>query len=159
ARLAIPNEAILVLYIGRLKRDKGVLDLVAAWKTLAPVHPILHLAVVGPDEDGLDGEIRATAGKDLLPRLHISGFTSEPEATINAANILALPSYREGLGNVILEAGACELPVVASKIYGIVDALREGETGLMHPPGDRAALAQCIDTLVRDPLLRARLGA
>src|SRR5207249_3849333 len=80
-------------------------------------------------------------------------------AWIRAADILSLPSYREGLGVVILEAGACEVPVVASRIYGIVDALIEGETGLMHPAGDRVALAQCIDRLARDPALRARLGS
>src|SRR5439155_5942266 len=90
-QLGLAEGAILVLFVGRLKQDKGVLDLVAAWKSLAPALPMLHVALVGPDEDGLDRQLRAAAGPELSSRLHRDGFTAEPEAWIRAADILSLP--------------------------------------------------------------------
>ena len=86
------------------------------------------------------------------------GVTSAPESWMAAADILCLPSYREGFGNVIIEAGATEVPVIASRIYGIADALVENVTGLAHPPGDRQALEQCLVRLIDDPDLRRRFG-
>ena len=156
--LGISDCAVLVLFLGRLTVDKGVLDLAAACRDLAAIHPTLHLAIVGPDEDGLGEKVPAIAGAALGSRLHMSGLSIEPEAWIAAADIVSLPSYREGLANVILEAAACQVPVVASRIYGIVDALVENETGLAHPPGDQAALSQCLDQLISDPALREQLG-
>ena len=158
ASAGIPQDARLLLFLGRLKRDKGVIDLVAAWKALAGEFPDLCLAVVGPDEDGLIPVIRALAGRDLAARLNIAPESKEPEAWIAAADILGLPSYREGFGNVIIEAGATEVPVVASRIYGTESALIENVTGLAHPPGDREALQSCLRRLVEDGGLRQRLG-
>lgn len=155
----IPDAATLVLYLGRLHRDKGVLDLVTAWTRLAGLNPNLHLAIVGPDEDRLVPKISNLVGTAFASRLHIAGLTSEAEAWMAAADILSLPSYREGFGNVVIEAGATEVPVIASRIYGIADAMIENVTGLMHAPGDQQALAKGLDQLIKDPELRAKLGA
>jgi glycosyltransferase involved in cell wall biosynthesis len=157
--IGIPQDAPLVLFLGRLHRDKGVLDLVTAWTRLAGLNPDLHLAIVGPDEDNLVPRIRNLAGTAFANRLHLQGLTSRPEEWMAAADILCLPSYREGFGNVLIEAGACGIPVIASRIYGIADAMTENVTGLMHTPGDRHALARELDQLVKDPALRAKLGA
>ena len=155
----IPADATLVLYLGRLHRDKGVLDLVTVWTRLAGLNPNLHLAIVGPDEDDLVPKVANLAGSAFASRLHIAGLTSEAQDWMAAADILSLPSYREGFGNVVIEAGATQVPVIASRIYGIADAMIENVTGLMHAPGDQQALAKGLDQLLKDPALRAILGA
>jgi glycosyltransferase involved in cell wall biosynthesis len=154
----IPPDALVLLFLGRLHPDKGVLDLVTAWLRLADNHPHLHLALVGPDEGGLVERVQAMVGPNLAPRLHITGMTTHPEHWLAAADILSLPSYREGFGNVIIEAGATQLPVIVSRIYGTADAFVEGETGLGHPPGDPVALQGCIERLINEPELRRNLG-
>lgn len=156
--LGVSEQALVVLYLGRIKRDKGVLDLVHAWSALAPRYPELHLVIVGPDEDGLGPEFLRIASADVAARLHVQGHTIEPADWIAAADILSLPSYREGFGMVLIEAAAMGLPVVASRIYGASDAMVEGVTGLAHAPGDVGALQQALERLVQDPELRYRLG-
>jgi glycosyltransferase involved in cell wall biosynthesis len=76
-----------------------------------------------------------------------------------ASDILCLPSHREGFGTVVIEAAAVGIPAVASKIYGITDAVVDGETGLLHPPGDVTALKAVLELLVKDSVRRAALGS
>ena len=154
----IPETATLVLFLGRLHREKGVLDLVTAWVQIAGHDPSLHLAIIGPDEDELVPMIRTVVGSVLASRLHFCGLTREPEIWMAASDILCLPSYREGFGNVIIEAGATEVPVIASRIYGIADALIENVTGLAHEPGDCDGLAKCLSELAGDPQRRTAFG-
>ena len=75
-----------------------------------------------------------------------------------AADIFCLPSYREGFGMTIIEAAACSVPAVASRIYGITDAVEEGKTGLLFPAGDVAALTQALLNLLEDRDLRQQMG-
>ena len=77
---------------------------------------------------------------------------------MSAADIICLPSYREGFGSVLIEGAACGLPAVASRIYGVTDAIVENETGLLHAPGDIAALTDSLRRLVSDDDFRLRLG-
>lgn len=155
--LGIPGDAILLVYAGRLTRDKGVLDLARAFATAASRHPALHLVLVGPDEENVAPEIRSLAGGHA-DRLRFHDYTPAPERFLAAAEILCLPSYREGFGVVIIEAAACGVPAVASRIYGITDAVVEGETGLLHEPGNVGELADLLGRLAADPALRERLG-
>jgi glycosyltransferase involved in cell wall biosynthesis len=91
-------------------------------------------------------------------RLRYVEFTATPEYYMAAADIFCLPSYREGLPMTILEAAACGVPTVASRIYGITDAVLDGETGLLFKAGDVAALTQTLLALIADPRLRRQLG-
>lgn len=157
AELGIPADAAVALFMGRLRRDKGVLDLARAFRIVADQVPDAWLLVVGPDEDG----VREIAEREAGPssgRIRWVGLTDRPERYHAAADAIALPSYREGFGNVILEAAAAGVPAVASRIYGIEDALAEGETGLMHAPGDVQELATRLTELLRDPARRAEMG-
>ena len=90
--------------------------------------------------------------------MHCVDYTFEPERYVAAADLLALPSHREGFGSVIIEAAAAAVPAVASRIYGISDAVIEGETGLLHKPGDWKDLARQLSQLVADSDLRKQLG-
>jgi glycosyltransferase involved in cell wall biosynthesis len=75
-----------------------------------------------------------------------------------AADILCLPSYREGFGMTIIEAAACGVPAVASRIYGITDAVADGKTGLLFPVGDVPALTQALLRLITENQLRQQMG-
>jgi glycosyltransferase involved in cell wall biosynthesis len=75
-----------------------------------------------------------------------------------ASDVLCLPSYREGFGVVIIEAAAAGVPAICSRIYGITDAIVEGETGLLFEAGNVQQLAQCMRTLAGDASLRGRMG-
>jgi len=85
-------------------------------------------------------------------------YTDLPADYLSACDILCLPSHREGFGQVIVNASACELPVVASKIYGITDAVEENVTGLLHSVHDVNELAKSILTLIDDKSLRSKMG-
>jgi glycosyltransferase involved in cell wall biosynthesis len=152
SRLGIEENACCLLYVGRLKRDKGVLDLIEAFKRLHSRFTNLHLLLVGPDEEGLDSLVRN------ISQIHRIGYTQAAEEYMAAADVFCLPSYREGFGLVLIEAGAVGLPVVASRIYGITDAVVEGETGLLHKPGDIVDLTLKIESLLEDATLRRMLG-
>jgi glycosyltransferase involved in cell wall biosynthesis len=149
--LRIPETAPCLIYVGRMSKEKGVPDLLAAFGQLRADFADLRLVLVGPDEEGLLSQAR-------IPGLHVVGYTKNSEAYMAAADIICLPSYREGFGSVLIEGAACGLPAVASRIYGITDAVVENVTGLLHPPGDIAALAECLRRLVFDDELRRELG-
>ncbi len=139
----IPDASVVLLFVGRLSRDKGVLDLAKAFAALAAEFPDVHALVVGPDEEGLRPAFARLCAKHG-ERLHFLDYTTCPEDVMAAGDVLCLPSYREGFGSVVIEAAAAGLPAVASRIYGLVDAVVDGRTGLLHEPGDVADLTACL---------------
>lgn len=154
---AIPAEAPLILFLGRLNVDKGLREMAEAMLLLDERFADLHWLVVGPDEGGMAEHIRAVAGR-LGERVHFQGFTREPESCMAAADIFCLPSYREGFGSSVLEAAAAGVPSVASRIYGLTDAVEDGVSGLLVPPGDAPALAAALAKLLADAPSRQAMG-
>ena len=159
AGMGVPEDAVLLLFIGRINRDKGVADLAQACAELAADHAQLYLALVGSDEDGLAARVAAQLAPLLGQRLILRDFTSTPERYLMAADVLCLPSYREGFGSVIIEAAACGVPAIASRIYGVTDAIVEGETGLLHEAANVGQLQAGLECLLSDAPLRQALGA
>lgn len=157
SELGISQDARVILFVGRLNRDKGMLDLATAFNAIAKLHSDAVLLLVGAEEDVPFSRIQeiCCAERD---RLHYVNFTSVPERYMAAADIFCLPSYREGFGMTIIEAAACGVPTVASRIYGITDAMNNGETGLWFPVGNVAALAEALSKLIRDNALRQQMG-
>lgn len=150
--LGIPEQAVSLIYVGRLKKEKGVVDLLHAFVQLRERWPDLRLLLVGPDDEGLDSLCRGVPGTYRID------YTPLVEEYMTAADIYCLPSYREGFGLVLVEAGAVGLPVVASRIYGIADAVVDGETGLLHEVGNVTDLSAKIELLLTNKELRHRLG-
>ncbi len=148
----------MLLFVGRLSRDKGVLDFARAFAALAAEFPDVHALVVGPDEEGLRPAFARLCAKHG-ERLHFLDYTTCPEDIMAAGDVLCLPSYREGFGSVVIEAAAAGLPAVASRIYGLVDAVVDGRTGLLHEPGDIADLTACLRQVASNPGLRCALGS
>lgn len=156
-QFGIPTDATLFLYMGRLKRDKGLLDIAEAFSRHAARHPNSWWLIVGPDEESLSRAIMdCCAG--VSDRVRILGYTSTPERFMAAADALCLPSYREGFGTVILEAAACGVPSIASRIFGITDAIVEGETGVLHRAGDAREIALLLDQFADDRMFREQMG-
>ena len=154
----IPDDAVVCLFLGRLTADKGVYDLVRAFALCQENNPKLWLLLVGPDEEDVRPLIRAFLSGDAVERFRVEGFTNVPERYIAAADLLCLPSYREGFGMVVIEAAAVGIPSIGSDIYGLTDSIVEGKTGLLVPPADPVNLAAALSRVAGDDALRARLG-
>lgn len=148
--LAIPEQSCVFLFVGRLNLDKGVLALAEAFSEVARAHPNAYLLVVGPDEAGMKPRMEQLCG-DALPRVRFVSFTERPQVYMAAADVLCLPSRREGFGSVVIEAAAVGIPAIASRIYGLTDAMEDEVTGLLHPPDDCSALAQAMNRLAESP--------
>ena len=153
----IPEDAIVFLFVGRLSHDKGLLDLSRAFSEAAEQDPKIHLLVVGPDEAGLEGEFTFLATL-FSGRVHRVGFTDCPEHYMSAADVLCLPSYREGFSTVIIEAAAVGLPAIASRIYGIADTMVDGVTGILHKPASYHEIAEAMLLVASDESLRRNMG-
>lgn len=154
-RLNIPEDAIIILFMGRLVADKGIHELVQAYCNLAKNDLNLYLLLVGPDEEG---ELNKIDFGDLKNQVKRAPYTSEPESYLAAADLLCLPSHREGFGVVIIEAAAMGIPSIGSNIYGISDAIIDEQTGLLFEFSDVMALQKCIERLVTNADLRKILG-
>jgi len=157
----IPADALVIGFVGRVVRDKGVQELCEAWSALRAEIPSARLLVIGPmeEQDPIPAEVVRSLRED--PRVHWTG-TREPcdvPRCYAAMDVLALPTYREGFGNVLLEAAAMELPVVATRITGCVDAVADGVTATLVPPRDAAALATALRAYLSDEGLRRAHGS
>ena len=151
--IGVAENALLFLYVGRLNRDKGIPELLEAYTRNSAIHPQARLLLVGPDEEGMERLISPASG---ILRV---GYTDQPERYMAAADVFVLPSHREGFGSSVIEAAACGLPAVASRIYGLTDAIIDRETGLLHRRGSVEDLASALAIISGDPDTRRRMGS
>lgn len=157
AELGIALPTLLVGFVGRLHRDKGIVELLDAIALLRLEGVETELVLVGPDEgvDALPVRTRALMGAGWV---HRTGAVADPSEYVAAIDTLCLPSHREGLGTVLLEAMATGVPVVATRATGIVDVVVHERTGLLADVGDAAGLAEQLRRVLGDATLRARLA-
>ena len=154
-----PNfSGTILIYLGRLNRDKGLQELQTAFFSLKKKHS-LKLLLVGPIEtiEDLDFKLlidNFRSDSDVV----MVNFTDVPEIYIGCADIFCFPSYREGFGTVALEASAMEKPIIASNIYGLSDAVVDKETGLLFEVKNAHDLEVKIDLLLSRPELATQLG-
>lgn len=151
------GDVCVFLFVGRLTKDKGIFDLVRAMTETAKANSRVELWLVGPDEERLWERFtqEATSGG---ARLRWLGQTTRPEDYMAAADVLVLPSYREGFGSVVIEAAACGIPTIAYRVDGVIDAVAENQTGLLVESGDVKALAMAMVELSRDVAGRRQMG-
>ncbi len=155
--LDTPEDLCVFLFMGRLTRDKGLYDLIEAFATVAATNPQVELWLVGPDEEGLQEQLEHRSRRGTGRVLWL-GQTSHPEHYMASAEVLVLPSYREGFGSVVIEAAACAVPTVAYRIDGLIDAVVDGRTGLLVELRNVDAFAAAMLALSLDPARRDRLG-
>lgn len=158
-RLAIPEDAPVVGFVGRLARDKGLPDLVNAFRNdVRTSFPGSRLVLVG----GIDAnsglgpeEITDIQGDSCI---EVTGFVEDTAPFYRIFNVLALPSYREGMPNVALEAAASETPVIAYDATGSRDAVADGQTGTLVKKGDVSGLGRAISNYFEQPDLGLEHG-
>lgn len=152
---------VVVGFVGRLVREKGVLELFEAVRTLSVRYPSLRLLVVGPvDSDKPDALQPAAAAQFGIENISVfAGYRHDMPELYALMDVVVLPSHREGLPRAPMEAAAMGIPVVATAIRGCREVVRNGKTGLLFPVGDAARLAEAIDHILGDAELAGRLGA
>ena len=153
-QLGIPKDGFVYLFLGRLVEDKGVLDLAKAFSEIN--NSKIYLVFVGSDEAKLSAHILNICA-NKTKHIRLLGFSKEPYKYLASANVLCLPSYREGFGTVIIEAAAMGIPTIASNIYGITDAIQPNKTGLLHKPRDILGIKIAMESLLHKPLLLNKL--
>jgi len=158
-QLGIEPQSKVIVFVGRITKDKGVNELIRSFELLIAEKNDVFLLLVGPYEpDGL-AIIESVSCPDVLSRIKVVGFSSTPEMYMSVGDMLCLPSYREGFGTVVIEAAAMGLPTVGTSIYGLTDAVVDGQTGILVPVGDTSALADAIRMLVTNEEILCKMSS
>jgi len=154
--LELSDKKVFV-YSGRLTGGKGLETLVEAMKLVAESVPTAYLLLLGDGEikDKLKEEAKFYSVSD---KVCFKGNVDNVSEFLNVSDFFVFPSYSEGLPNSLLEAMACGLPVIASRIGGVVDVVEDGRSGILFEPGDVSGLASAMIRLIEDVELRQRLG-
>ena len=150
-----------VVFIGRLLKEKGIYDFLAAARIVAKKIPDTSFWVAGSPDVGNPSSMNAAEVNDLASTglAKFLGQVDEIEKVMEDAALVVLPSYREGLPRVLLEAGAMEKGLIASDVPGCREIVIHNQTGLLVPIKDSQALADAIEKLLLDKELRRRLGS
>lgn len=156
--LGLPGDCPLVVHVGSFAPEKNHRELIDAFRRVVARVPTARLLLVG------DGPIReqttAEIGRwDLIANVTFAGVVPDAPRLISAADVMALPSLREGLPGVVLEAGVARVPTAAYDVGGVTEVIEDGVNGIVVPQGDVAGLASALVLLLSDATLRERLGS
>lgn len=153
----IPLDAFVYIFVGRVKRDKGINELLSAYQKLSMNHSS-YLFILGGSEvdDSIDMELYQWSQREN--RIIYTGNTPVVEQYLAASDCYVLPSYREGFGMSVIEAQAMGLPVVVTDIPGPIDGMIDGETGIIVPKQDVLALQRAMEKMYSDIELREQYG-
>ncbi|MEM7185261.1 MAG: glycosyltransferase family 4 protein [Bacteroidota bacterium] len=156
--LGIKEDHFVFLFVGRIVKDKGINELVAAFLRLHAERPNCILLLVGPYENDLDPISTATE-QAIQTNEHIitTGYRPDVRPYFAISDCLVFPSYREGFPNVVLQAGAMELPALVSDINGCNEIVEHEENGLIFPVKNENAIYEAMDRLCADEALRLRI--
>jgi glycosyltransferase involved in cell wall biosynthesis len=163
ARLRVGEEDVLAVFVGRLSREKGAVELATAWAT---VEPKAMVAFIGPPMTGHDWDVSGNVARiaresRITPSFRLVGGVPPDEVAswLKAADFAVQPSHFEAMGLAAAEAMAAGLPVIVTDTSGYRDFVVDGENGLIVPPKDIRALGDAVTRLVQDSALRARLAS
>jgi glycosyltransferase involved in cell wall biosynthesis len=167
APAGIPDGSLRLLFVGRLEARKGIDVLLEVLPCLLSRHPNVYAEIVGNDRiPGPNGKpyrngFEAVAPTDLLARVRFHGEVAEDQLRgfYRICDIFVAPSRFESFGLILVEAMMFGKPVVTCRTGGIVEIAEEGRTALFAEPGDPVSLKECLERLIRDPLLRVALGS
>lgn len=152
------NE-ITLTFVGRINREKGVEELISAFKVIESEYKDVRLILVGDIDHNVEPISSATISEIKLNKniIHV-GFQERPELYLSISDIFVLPSYREGFGNVVIEASAMGVCVLGTRVTGLVDSIVENETGILVEPRSMPDLVLGLKTLIDNSVLRNNLG-
>lgn len=161
-RFGVPPGAVACLFLGRLSREKGLMDLLEAWRLLRPANAVLLIA--GPDMDDHPWNV-GPAAREFVKQHALSASTmflgsmADVAPLLQAGDVLIQPSHFEALGLSAIEALACGVPVIACGVGGLLDFVVDDGNGKLCPPQNSPALAAALGALIEDAALRRRLAA
>lgn len=151
------HDEIVFMFVGRLNEDKGILDLSNVFDTLLNKYPErIKLFLVGSAEDAIENYIGKLLKHDNVIRI---GYVPDPERILNLADVLLLPSYREGFGTIVIEAASMKIPTIGSDIYGLNDAIVNNKTGLLHLKADREDMIKKYEYIIHNRYKIKEYGA
>lgn len=156
--LGISEDKIVFVFMGRLNRDKGLHELLAAFNSLATQRDDVYLLLFGSDEENISSTFQNYSSLENKVNFQYYGRTPEPFNMLQAGDVFVLPTYREGFGSSVIEASALGLPVICSDAYGVMDAMLDDETGLRCKVRDVNSLYNSMLKLAVDKDLRSLLG-
>ena len=159
--LGIPPDSLVVGYVGWLIPIKGVTHLVNAMAEVVQRYPNSLLVLVGKGDEKGEEEIKLKEQVEnlgLAENVRFLGWRPDVDEIMGCFDIFVLPSLNEGMGRVLVEAMSAGLPIVASRVGGIPDLVKDGENGLLVPPADAGALERAISDLLSDKAKRKRMG-
>lgn len=160
AEIRNDSEDFTFIFIGRMVRDKGINELVAAFDRLNREMPATKLLLVGKFEDELDPVLPET--KQIIennPKIEFAGYQNDVRPFLVASDVAVLPSYREGFPNVVIQAGAMGLVQIVTDINGCNEVVIEGQNGVIIPKQNEEALYDAMQHLATDRELTARMAA
>ncbi|HEX8907290.1 MAG TPA: glycosyltransferase family 4 protein [Longimicrobiaceae bacterium] len=153
--LDLPQGAVRLGYVGAFEPRKGLRVLAEAWRKVAETAPDAHLLLAGKGQE--EEVLREML--DGAPRVHWLGYRKDVPNVMAALDVLVLPSFVEGAPNVVQEAMAAGIAVVATAVSGTPELVRDREEGLLVPARDAEALAAAMTEIALDPALRRRVAA
>jgi len=158
-KLNIPENSDVLIFVGGLKKEKGVNELIESFISLSNKNPNLYLIIIG-DGSQKSFLIQKISQAKLENKCHL--ISQQPHHKIpdllNASDILILPTYNEGLPNVVIEAMACSLPVITTRVGGIPELIKNGKTGILIDKKDILSLKKSILKLIENKQIRIKMG-
>ncbi len=157
--LGISETDKVLIFVGDLLRGKGILDLIDAFRRAQSGKSNMHLIVIGGNLNRNDSEVISVLN-GINGSIHMPGKLPHHEIPryLNAADIFVFPSYSEGLPNAVLEAMACSLPVIATRVGGIPEAVEDEKSGILIEKKDVSSLVRSIEYLVSNEAIAKQMG-
>lgn len=154
------HQLLTFIFVGRIVRDKGVNELVSAFVKLHHAYPYTRLLLVGPYEENLDPVLPETKQLiDTCESIEAVGGQKDVRFYYEQSDVLVFPSYREGFPNVVIEAGAMDLPSIVTDINGSREIIENRKNGMIVPPRDEQALFEAMRWVVEHPQERNNMAA
>lgn len=159
------RDEVVVLFVGVIDRRKGIDILIPAFNRVIKRGINAKLLLVGPQSREDNGAVFYNSMKRLVSDLGMDdkivfcSYTANVSSYYQAADIFVLPSLSEGLANVILEAMACALPVIGTRISGTEDLIKPNDEGLLVTPGDEVSLAEAMTSVLKEPKRMSQMAA
>lgn len=154
-RLNIKDEHVVFSFLGRLNRDKGILDLVESFMKLKMTYNFIKLIIIGVDEEDIVQQIK---NQFTIDEIIFVNYIDKPQELLQVSDIFCMPSYREGFGTSVIEASSLSLPVIVSDTYGLNDTVIENVTGLKYNVGSVKDLYNQMEILLLNKDLRKQYG-
>lgn len=156
---AAESQMFTFVFVGRIVREKGINELVSAFVRLNKEHADTRLLLVGPYEENLDPVLPETKSIiDECEAIEAVGSQKDVRPFYEQSDVLVFPSYREGFPNVVIEAGAMDLPSIVTDINGSREIIVDQENGLIVPPCDEDALYSAMEWMFNHSEERKRMG-